>query len=124
MADPAVSRDHPAEEVYVTGTFDDWKKTEKLEKVGEHFEKLVRLGDASKKIFYKVRGLYLLFVPRASYRHLVSRTPYTHIPPSFPPQAYTPCYAPTRFPAGFFRGSMAWRIALRVAGRPCTLDFP
>ncbi|OTB07069.1 carbohydrate-binding module family 48 protein [Hypoxylon sp. CI-4A] len=44
---------HPASEVYVTGTFDDWKKTEKLEKVGEHFEKAVTLSDASEKIFYK-----------------------------------------------------------------------
>ncbi|KAI1446274.1 carbohydrate-binding module family 48 protein [Annulohypoxylon stygium] len=45
--------EHPASEVYVTGTFDDWKKTEKLEKVDEHFEKTVKLQDASKKIFYK-----------------------------------------------------------------------
>ncbi|KAI0473013.1 hypothetical protein GGR56DRAFT_652780 [Xylariaceae sp. FL0804] len=45
--------DHPASEVYVTGTFDGWKKTEKLEKVGEHFEKKVTLPDSSAKIFYK-----------------------------------------------------------------------
>ncbi|KAI1098612.1 carbohydrate-binding module family 48 protein [Jackrogersella minutella] len=45
--------EHPASEVYVTGTFDEWKKTEKLEKVGEHFEKEVTLQDASEKIFYK-----------------------------------------------------------------------
>ncbi|KAI1380934.1 carbohydrate-binding module family 48 protein [Hypoxylon crocopeplum] len=45
--------EHPASEVYVTGTFDDWKKTEKLEKVGEHFEKTVTLSDASAKIYYK-----------------------------------------------------------------------
>ncbi|ETS74653.1 hypothetical protein PFICI_13137 [Pestalotiopsis fici W106-1] len=45
--------EHPASEVYVTGTFDGWKKTEKLEKVGEHFEKQVQLSDASKKIYYK-----------------------------------------------------------------------
>jgi hypothetical protein len=38
----------------VTGTFDGWKKTEKLSKVGEHFEKHVQLSDASKKIYYKV----------------------------------------------------------------------
>ncbi|KAK6070247.1 carbohydrate-binding module family 48 protein [Seiridium cupressi] len=46
-------RDHPASEVYVTGTFDGWKKTEQLEKIGEHFEKQVQLSDASKKIYYK-----------------------------------------------------------------------
>ncbi|KAF3008052.1 hypothetical protein E8E14_006093 [Neopestalotiopsis sp. 37M] len=45
--------EHPASEVYVTGTFDGWKKTEKLSKVGEHFEKHVQLSDASKKIYYK-----------------------------------------------------------------------
>ncbi|KAI1363747.1 hypothetical protein F5Y08DRAFT_308672 [Xylaria arbuscula] len=45
--------DHPANEVYVTGSFDDWKKTEKLEKVGDHFEKKVQLPDASSKIDYK-----------------------------------------------------------------------
>lgn len=41
--------------MYVTGTFDDWQKTEQLEKVGDHFEKDVVLADASKKIYYKVR---------------------------------------------------------------------
>ncbi|OTB16683.1 carbohydrate-binding module family 48 protein [Daldinia sp. EC12] len=45
--------EHPASEVYVTGTFDDWNKTEKLEKVGDHFEKAVTLPDASSKIYYK-----------------------------------------------------------------------
>ncbi|ORY65101.1 uncharacterized protein BCR38DRAFT_191409 [Pseudomassariella vexata] len=45
--------EHSASEVYVTGTFDEWKKTERLEKIGEHFEKLVMLPDASQKIYYK-----------------------------------------------------------------------
>ncbi|OTA84628.1 carbohydrate-binding module family 48 protein [Hypoxylon sp. CO27-5] len=45
--------EHPASEVYVTGTFDDWKKTEQLEKVGDHFEKAVTLQNASEKIYYK-----------------------------------------------------------------------
>ncbi|KAK2036931.1 hypothetical protein LZ31DRAFT_560842 [Colletotrichum somersetense] len=44
---------HPAEEVYVTGTFDNWTKSEKLEKVGNLFEKTVTLPDASEKIYYK-----------------------------------------------------------------------
>ncbi|KAH8196857.1 hypothetical protein TruAng_008970 [Truncatella angustata] len=52
----ASSLEHAASEVYVTGTFDGWKKTEKLNKVGEHFEKQVQLDDASEKIYYKVRG--------------------------------------------------------------------
>ncbi|KZL65014.1 hypothetical protein CI238_04654 [Colletotrichum incanum] len=44
---------HPAEEVYVTGTFDNWTKSEKLDKVGNSFEKTVVLPDASQKIYYK-----------------------------------------------------------------------
>jgi hypothetical protein len=39
----------------VTGTFDDWGKTEKLNKVGNTFEKEVHLSDASVKVLYKVR---------------------------------------------------------------------
>ncbi|KAK1992297.1 hypothetical protein LX36DRAFT_662564 [Colletotrichum falcatum] len=50
------NRAHPAEEVYVTGTFDNWTKSEKLEKVGNSFEKTVTLPDASQKIYYKVRS--------------------------------------------------------------------
>ena len=47
-------RTHPASEVYVTGTFDDWGKTVKLDKNGDIFEKLVSLPKTSEKIFYKV----------------------------------------------------------------------
>ncbi|KAK0707579.1 hypothetical protein B0H67DRAFT_495174 [Lasiosphaeris hirsuta] len=48
-----VNRPHPAEEVYVTGTFDNWTKSEQLEKVGDIFEKTVKLPEASEKIYYK-----------------------------------------------------------------------
>lgn len=50
-------RTHPASEVYVTGTFDDWSKSEKLTKTGDVFAKEVTLSDASTadKIYYKVR---------------------------------------------------------------------
>lgn len=41
--------------MYVTGTFDNWSKSEKLEKVGDHFEKTVTLPETSESIFYKVR---------------------------------------------------------------------
>ncbi|KAI0601514.1 hypothetical protein F4775DRAFT_589293 [Biscogniauxia sp. FL1348] len=44
---------HPATDVFVTGTFDDWSKSEKLKKVGDHFEKNVQLANASEKIYYK-----------------------------------------------------------------------
>jgi len=48
-------RPHAANEVYVTGTFDDWAKTEKLEKVDAgHFEKVVQLNKVDEKILYKV----------------------------------------------------------------------
>ena len=42
----------------MTGTFDDWAKSVKLENKGEHFEKLVELPLSKEKIFYKVRYLY------------------------------------------------------------------
>ncbi|KIW54064.1 hypothetical protein, variant [Exophiala xenobiotica] len=45
---------HPdANDVHVTGTFDDWGKTEKLNKVGDIWEKEVKLPQADKKILYK-----------------------------------------------------------------------
>lgn len=48
------NRDHPANEVYVTGTFDDWAKSVRLEKKGNIFEKLVVLSQAEENIYYKV----------------------------------------------------------------------
>ena len=49
-------RDHPANEVFVTGTFDDWGMTVKLDKKdGNLHEKMVELPNASEKIYYKVR---------------------------------------------------------------------
>jgi len=49
------NREHPyATDVYVTGTFDNWSKSEKLDRKGEGFEKTVTLPDASEKIYYKV----------------------------------------------------------------------
>ncbi len=51
-------RDHPATDVHVTGTFDDWGETIRLEKKdGNRFEKLVELPDAEQKIYYKVGEL-------------------------------------------------------------------
>lgn len=48
-------REHPeANEVFVTGTFDDWGKTQKLEKVDGVFEKTVDFENKD-KILYKVR---------------------------------------------------------------------
>ena len=48
-------RDHPATEVYVTGTFDDWGKSVKLEKKsGNIHERLVDLPQVEEKIYYKV----------------------------------------------------------------------
>jgi hypothetical protein len=42
--------------VYVTGTFDDWSKSEKLVKTGDVFMKDVTLPRADEKFYYKVRG--------------------------------------------------------------------
>jgi hypothetical protein len=47
--------EHAASEVYVTGTFDDWSKSEKLIQTGNVFEKNVTLPSAAEKIYYKVR---------------------------------------------------------------------
>lgn len=49
-------RDHPASEVFVTGTFDDWARSVKLEKKANSFEKRVELPSADEKIYYKVRS--------------------------------------------------------------------
>ncbi|KAF7940893.1 uncharacterized protein EAE97_007078 [Botrytis byssoidea] len=45
--------EHPAEEVFVTGTFDNWSKSEKLVKNGDVFSKDVQLANAGEKIYYK-----------------------------------------------------------------------
>lgn len=39
----------------MTGTFDEWSKSEKLEKTGDIFEKRVTLPNVDEKIYYKVR---------------------------------------------------------------------
>lgn len=49
------NRDHAATEVYVTGTFDDWAMSVKLDqKDGNRFEKLVELPQVDENIYYKV----------------------------------------------------------------------
>lgn len=49
-----LNRPHPnANDVHVTGTFDDWSKSEQLNKVGDIWEKEVQLSVADKKILYK-----------------------------------------------------------------------
>src|SRR5262249_21248108 len=50
----ALDREHPAEEVFVTGTFDNWAKSTKLDKVGSAYEKTVDLPKSDDKILYKV----------------------------------------------------------------------
>ena len=46
---------HGGSEVYVTGTFDNWAKSQKLNKTDHGFEKHVRLEKIDEKILYKVR---------------------------------------------------------------------
>tara|TARA_R110002060_G_scaffold71173_3_gene79760 strand:+ start:702 stop:878 length:177 start_codon:yes stop_codon:yes gene_type:complete len=57
----------------VTGTFDDWSKSEKLVKNGDSFSKDVTLNSAAEKIYYKVRG-----------RHIQSDSGNVRIPKSQP----------------------------------------
>ncbi|KAF4965942.1 hypothetical protein FSARC_6303 [Fusarium sarcochroum] len=45
--------EHPADEVYVTGTFDNWTKSVKLEKKDNVFSKTVDLEEPDGKIYYK-----------------------------------------------------------------------
>ena len=54
--------EHPAEEVFVTGTFDDWGKSVKLDKVGSAYEKTVDLPKSDDKILYK-------FVANGDWQH-------------------------------------------------------
>ncbi|KAF4201570.1 hypothetical protein CNMCM8927_001359 [Aspergillus lentulus] len=44
---------HPANEVFVTGSFDDWGKTVKLDRNGDVFTKEVQLPSADEKVHYK-----------------------------------------------------------------------
>jgi 1,4-alpha-glucan branching enzyme len=48
-----ITREHAANEVLVTGTFDDWQKTVTLEKVDGIFKKTVELPKVHTQ--YKVR---------------------------------------------------------------------
>ena len=49
-----VYRDHPAEEVFVTGTFDSWTKSAKLDKTDTGHELTFALPRTDEKILYKV----------------------------------------------------------------------
>jgi hypothetical protein len=55
-------REHPAEEVFVTGTFDNWTKSVRLEKVGDVFQKEVELEPQTDKIYYKVGAIFVAVV--------------------------------------------------------------
>jgi len=45
----------------VTGTFDNWSKSEELEKVDNVWQKTVTLPDSSDKILYKVGCFFFQF---------------------------------------------------------------
>lgn len=47
-------RPYNGNEVFVTGTFDDWGKTVHLDRNGDVFEKTISLPDTDEKIQYKV----------------------------------------------------------------------
>ncbi|KAK1809444.1 hypothetical protein LTR12_016183 [Friedmanniomyces endolithicus] len=54
--------EHTAQQVFVTGTFDNWSKTEKLNWNGSGFEKTLSLPEQKEKILYK-------FVADGDWRH-------------------------------------------------------
>lgn len=63
----------------MTGTFDNWSKSEQMEKVGDKFEKSVELPDTSERIYYKVGTQTSL----ASFCHVffhICLQPRTHFP--------------------------------------------
>lgn len=47
----------------MTGTFDNWSKSERLERVGQVFQKTVTLPDDSDKIYYKVSDAFRFVSP-------------------------------------------------------------
>lgn len=53
-----VTREQPANEVFVSGSFNDWQKDTKLEKKGDIFEKTVELPHSDEKILYKVCSIW------------------------------------------------------------------
>ena len=54
-------RTKPAKKVLVTGTFDNWAGSQALDKVGDVFEKTVRIENTGDKVHYKVSGSFLSF---------------------------------------------------------------
>ncbi len=62
-------RPHVADEVIVTGTFDNWAKDTKLDQKGRFHEKVVEIPETKDEILYKVRDiarLRVMFVARAA----------------------------------------------------------
>lgn len=57
---PLHRRNQPAQKVVVTGSFDNWSKSESLDKVDDGFEKAVRIDNDSDKIYYKVSEILFL----------------------------------------------------------------
>jgi hypothetical protein len=52
LTNPCLREDPAANEVYVTGTFDDWRRTVRLDKKGDVFEKSVELP-SDQRVLYK-----------------------------------------------------------------------
>lgn len=76
-AETVTCRPYNASEVFVTGNFDDWGKTVKLDRVGDIFIKEVTISPVQ-KVQYKVwRLLFFFFL-------LISRTFTFRLYPSFP----------------------------------------
>ena len=53
LADYLLSREDPASEVFVTGTFDQWSKSVKLQKEGAVFQKSLDLPSTDQSYYYK-----------------------------------------------------------------------
>ena len=79
-----LSREHQASEVYVTGAFDEWRGSVKLDKKDDGlFEKTVELLETDEKIYYKV--CCNCTISRDAAMQEPNFTIYTHTP--------LPCYS-------------------------------
>lgn len=108
----------------MTGTFDNWSKSEQMEKVGDKFEKSVELPDTSERIYYKVGTQTNL----AFFRHVFSYMPATSH--TFPINSSVGARhgirfydTPRRAHNGWFRASARLRACVRACLHACLCSY-
>jgi len=66
---------HEASQVFVTGTFDNWSQSVRLDRTATAHEKEVQLPKTDEKILYKVRAVGRLGEPRDKAEPTPNSTP-------------------------------------------------